>query len=514
MSQYVVTELMHIDRSPISRRVTFPARALCVLIMCTGLWSCGARTNLVTNLEDGLVTGTLRSAIGAAGAGDTIVFGSGLRGTIWLTNGGELVLNKDLAINGPGANVVTIDPRNTHRIFRITNATVNLSGLRISEGRVAGTNGVSNAAGQSAFGAGLYRVDSSAGYTVTVSDCIFVDNSTRGGDGGSVYLGTAGGGGNAGGAAIFNNSSLVLSNCTLMGNRSVGGNGGGAVNSGAGGGLALGGSVCNLGTMSLVNCTFITNSATGGSGGYGGQLFAGTGGNGEGGAVYNYGTLSIWSCTVTSNTVIGGASDRVSGGAYGGGVRVATGTCDAGNTIVANNIGAQAADVSGAFSSAGFNLIGITNGSSGFASNADQSGSMAQPLDPVLEPLRYNGATTPSCALGSNSPAIDTGKSFGFATDQRGAPRPSKASEMPGPGDGADIGAFELIEPEVTFVRASGKLLVSWSLYCGAYGLESTTNLSSGSWVTVTNNPAIIGGHYFVTNAVGSGTRLFRLQLR
>ena len=195
-------------------------------------------------------------------------------------------------------------------------------------------------------------------------------------------------------------------------------------------------------------------------------------------------------------------------------MRVAAGTCDAGNTIVANNLGSQAADVSGAFSSAGFNLVGITNGSSGFVANADQNGSTAQPLDPALEPLRYNAGTTPSCALASNSPAVDAGRSFGFATDQRGAPRPSKISRVVAPGDGSDIGAFELIEPEVTLVPASGKLLVSWSLYCGAYGLESTTNLSSGAWITVTNNPAIIGGYYFVTNTSVSGTRLFRLQLR
>jgi hypothetical protein len=54
-----------------------------------------AATNTVLNLKDGLTSGTLRSALAKSAAGDTIIFGNGLAGTISLTSG-QLLINKDL----------------------------------------------------------------------------------------------------------------------------------------------------------------------------------------------------------------------------------------------------------------------------------------------------------------------------------------------------------------------------------------------------------------------------------
>ena len=58
-------------------------------------------------------------------------------------------------------------------------------------------------------------------------------------------------------------------------------------------------------------------------------------------------------------------------------------------------------------------------------------------LDPMLEPLGYNGGSTETHALRPGSPAIDSGNNSSWASyDQRGFPRIA--------GAGTDIGAFEL----------------------------------------------------------------------
>src|SRR5438874_6712634 len=65
-------------------------------------------TLTVSTLSDS-GTGSLRAQTAAAAAGDTIVFQSGLSGTIQMDSGqGEMVINKDLTILGPaGAASIT-----------------------------------------------------------------------------------------------------------------------------------------------------------------------------------------------------------------------------------------------------------------------------------------------------------------------------------------------------------------------------------------------------------------------
>jgi hypothetical protein len=66
--------------------------------------------------------------------------------------------------------------------------------------------------------------------------------------------------------------------------------------------------------------------------------------------------------------------------------------------------------------------------------------------DPLLGPLQDNGGPTPTMAPGEGSPAIDAGKAFALAADQRGQARPVDFAEVPNAagGDGSDIGAFEV----------------------------------------------------------------------
>ena len=64
---------------------------------------------LVDELDGSIVDGdiSLRDAIAAAPQGETINFA--VTGTINLTNLGHLTINKNLTINGPGANLLTIN---------------------------------------------------------------------------------------------------------------------------------------------------------------------------------------------------------------------------------------------------------------------------------------------------------------------------------------------------------------------------------------------------------------------
>src|ERR1700756_3838541 len=65
---------------------------------------------VTNNLDTG--KGSLRAEIVAAKNGDTIVFAPSLNGqTITLTSG-ELLINKNLTINGPGAGALTVSGNN------------------------------------------------------------------------------------------------------------------------------------------------------------------------------------------------------------------------------------------------------------------------------------------------------------------------------------------------------------------------------------------------------------------
>ncbi len=124
----------------------------------------------------------------------------------------------------------------------------------------------------------------------------------------------------------------------------------------------------------------------------------------------------------------------------GGGLYNADGTVTLGNTIVAENtaVGGGGPDALGTIVSQGHNLIGETDGSSGWV-GSDLTGTSAYPLNPLLAPLGNYGGPTQTMALLPGSPAIDAGNNglvpAGVTTDQRGLPRVVNGF--------VDIGAFE-----------------------------------------------------------------------
>jgi CSLREA domain-containing protein len=416
---------------------------------------------------------TLREAILRANqlnGPNTITFANNVTGTITLGSTlGPLSITDSTTVLGPGARVLAVSGSAGGAVFRVFNITAGVStvsGLTIRDGtQIGGAN-------TSAGGAGVFNA---ANTFLTFNDCAFLLNNAHAGD-----SNTSGGtGATAQGGAILNAGTLTVNRCTFSDNSVTSGRGGDAPGGNGGnvrggnGGDAQGGAVFNdtSGTLAINDSTFSGNGATAGTGGDG-QAFGGNGGTATG-AIVNLGTMTVTAATLTSNTGSGGAggtgTNKFSGGSPGtgnGALSAVSGASTLRNTISANNNGNHGGgiDVNGAFTSGGYNLIGIGDSSTGFGATGDQVGTASAPFDAKLGLLQDNGGLTNTLALLANSPAIDSGKAFGLTTDQRGFLRTAGTASVSG-GDGTDIGAFEVQAtptptptPTATPTPASGSL--------------------------------------------------------
>lgn len=444
-----------------------------------------AGTQTVTNTRDG-GAGSLRAAITAAAPGDTIAFDLPTPSTITLTTG-ELLINKNLTIVGPGMDNLTVarssaEGVSAFRVFHIGagSLAVTVSGLTVS-------NGSADAVLDSGQGGGLFNESSG---NVSVSECTFQSNNaaTNGGgvchDGAGTLLltdclitGNTSSFGYAGGLAAENSrGSITLLRCTISFSVSYFQAGGiynfsGSVMSLTDsivsenlltpdpGGAADGGGIFNDGTLSMTGCTIAHNTTTGGSGA--GMINQGTAtlvnstffGNTaaqDGGAVFDVGATTLTYCTITQNTA---SQEFSSGRTYDGGGGVSNfdpqffASSTLRDTIVAGNSSPVNPDVAGAITSQGYNLVGDGTGGTINPTTGDQIGTAGSPIDPLLRALANNGGPTDTCALRRGSPAIDKGgRVAGITTDQRGHRRPVNDPTVPPAlrGDNSDIGSFEL----------------------------------------------------------------------
>ncbi len=321
---------------------------------------------------------SLREAVKYAPADSHVTFA--VTGTIFIVNG-ELSVNNNLNIDGPGASLVTVDGSNASRVFVfLSGYTDTVSGLTIAHANGNGNGGgISNTA------------------NLTVTDCVLSTNHADAFGGGIVNLSP--------GTLTVNSSTLVANSASPSGGAS-------------GGGIASFG-----GTVTINNSTFFGNTTrTSGAGIWSSNT-----------------TLSINSSTFNSNS--GGFCDGFGCAGTGGGVSIASGSATINNTIISGNSSQGGGpDLSGTVDSGDYNLILVPGGSftTGGANNITGS-------DPLLGPLQNNGGATPTMALPVNSPAIDQGLSGSLTIDQRAGPRPVDLAATPNAsgGDGADIGAFE-----------------------------------------------------------------------
>jgi CSLREA domain-containing protein len=439
----------------------------CETVIGNGVCTLRAAIELVNsrnNGGDGIFFSIPSSDPGCSGGVCTITLGSALPD-----------LSAPVNISGPGAaNLFVSHPGDPSRdtpfpIFNVTaSGTVNISNLTIGGlGAFDVTNpgtGLQNSSTGTVNITGCtisYNLNSSTfnakgGGIHNDSGTVQITNSTIefneiGGDCGQLSLG--GGLYNGNGTIKVVNSTFNHNNADL---------GGGIFNSSGvvtvtsstfhdDGASDAGGGISGFGgTVNVTNSTFYANIA------YSKKVGSLTGASGGGGAIYNVNasTLNLTNSTISANFSATGGSGVSNGGtanvkstiiaANHGGIGVV------GTTSTTAIIGASP-DVNGAFNSQGFNLIGKKDGSTGFSAATDKKGTVASPLNPLLDPkgLRNNGGPTQTVALVRGSPAIDKGTSNGLTgtltTDQRGFARTVDKSVADATGgDGTDIGAFEL----------------------------------------------------------------------
>ena len=168
-----------------------------------------AATITVTSTTDS-GAGSLRQAIADAVPDDTIDFALTSPATIALTSG-ELLIDKNLTMAGPGVGALTISGNDASRVFNIAaGATVVIRDLSITHGL---------ARGNPAQGGGIYNAGA-----LTLHQVILKDNQAVGQD--STYDEDEGSWSNAGsaeGGAIYNSGELTMVGCAIHGNSAVGG---------------------------------------------------------------------------------------------------------------------------------------------------------------------------------------------------------------------------------------------------------------------------------------------------
>lgn len=423
----------------------------------------------VTNLNNS-GSGSLRDAVAGTAPGGTVDFD--VTGTIVLSS--EIVIDKDITIQGPGANQLTVSGGESTRIFNITAGTnIKINGVTISDG--FDTNVV---LGASAI---LVQTDS---LNMELNDCVFENNVFFDDQINTAY----------GVINLLNNMNspdfkLKVNRCSFINNlsQSVVENSfaSGAVFSTFGQPITLEvydslfkgniaeataqarGGVASLGQFykfSFHNCTFDSNVVRGKNGASGGVF-------GDGGIdnILNITNSTFYNnrveCTDNCSTIAGGAIGSFGASeiscsfcTFKSNRAVCLGNCvniigdtiapstiirSTGGTTLSNSIVYGDNPENSCTTISGGNIISlgynIDNG------NTCVDGSVAgdKPFsNPGLSPagLQDNGGPTPTIALFRNSPAIDMANPNcpPQSTDQRGVIRPQ--------GNSCDIGAYELEE--------------------------------------------------------------------
>src|SRR5438552_3495706 len=173
-------------------------KLLTVLVSASFCLQASAATITVINTSDS-GAGSLRQAISDSSSGDTIDFDSSLNGqTITLTSD-VLLINKNLTVTGPGANLLAINGNANGSVFFINESDIDVT--------IAGLTITNGANGYGGGGIHSFRFG-----TLTITNCTLSGNSGHY-SGGGIYSDTG---------------TLTITNCTLSGNSA--GQGGGIYN--------------------------------------------------------------------------------------------------------------------------------------------------------------------------------------------------------------------------------------------------------------------------------------------
>ncbi|MBP0006747.1 MAG: DNRLRE domain-containing protein [Cyanobacteria bacterium SBC] len=292
---------------------------------------------------------SLREAIKYVADGGVVDFDPSITGdnvkdpTIKLSLG-ELVVDKNITIDGPGANKLTVSGEYSSRVFRIDDDDPNnsihvvIDGLKIAKGN--GLPGTSGSPSPADIGGAIFNVENLSVEYSTISDS---------------FAETGGG--------IANRGTLSVAHSTIKDNMSLDG-GGGLFNDGGiveidGSVIShnrthlQGGGIENTGTMTISDSTISYNHSTGSS--FPSPL------SGGGGIGNNGGQLTVVLSTLEGNT----AADR------GGGIFSHSGTLDVIDTTLAHNSAVEGGGISNGEPTGGWvNVINSTL----FGNSADKLG--------------------------------------------------------------------------------------------------------------------------------------------
>ncbi len=364
---------------------------------------------------------SLREALRDAPDGAGIVFDSALSGaTLTLTAalGGEIVIEKNVTIDAsslPGG--VTISGGGTSRLFCINSVqAVALHNLTLTGGNGVGTFG-------SASGGAIYS-DSA----LTLTQCTLSGNSA----------------GSRGGAISNHYGTLTLRHCTLAGNSA--GDEGGAINSSP------------SSTLTLTHCTLSGNHA-----GF------------QGGAVYNIeGALTLANSIVAGNTAPSGGSDIYNLSVFFPSIVTRVGTNLVQSLDHANDVFINGAGVAG----------------TGTISTAP----------PLLAPLAAYGGPTQTMALRPTSPARNAATNSTITSDQRG---------FPIVGGTPDIGAYEAgtLTNCPAYLAETLPATATAAQIAPGYDFDGDGATNEQEWAALTD-PASAASVFRITSAVRSGGNL------
>ena len=286
----------------------------------------------------GVVTNATQANLEAAlNSGSTVTFG--FNGTIPITN--TLVIATDTTIDAAGRQIY-LDGQKLVRHFIITNtATLRLVNLILRNGNHKGANGESLGNGQPGMGGSIY----SAGGTLEMIGCNFVDNHALGGNGGPPRVGgilnPSTHGAPAYGGAIYSVAGQVrATDCLFSGNVATGGTGIQGDIYSARGEDAFGGALFCSNSIALVLRGTLTNNSA-----VAGEMTPGRPARGRplggGGCAVRGGSTTLSNCIVTANWSVGAtrvAQDFVeTGTAYAGAIFASDGEMLIEGTILTRN---------------------------------------------------------------------------------------------------------------------------------------------------------------------------------
>ena len=440
-----------------------------------------------------------------AGGNDTIVFSTGLKGTISLALGelnAATALSENVTITGPGSSLLAVKGVGTQILNNGTaGISLTITGLTFEDGFNGGPGGAILNDG-----------------VLTLTDDLFSDNESTTGGGGAI-------------AEVSTGGSLNVTGTTFTGNSSTGSGGGGAIfspgagttltiasstftnnseaDAGAGGGAILNSGAGNPLTITKSNFTDNTAMGTGGAidSDAASQLvlsnsaFTGNSALNGGAVAANNSaaqTISVTDSTFSKNNAIGGTE--------GGGALEIQGNSST-ITISGSTFTQNLTDSTGGAISSGFNTGG--SGTGEMIVSSTFTGNMAKSLAGAVEGGAFFDTNTPKLSIADSS---FTGNSATSSTTGQGG---ALSLEVSGTNASPVLFANVKISGNKASTAGGGVYVTSGTIFNLSYSQITANTALDGGGLDVAANSVVTLGQSTVSGNIatagGSGGGIFNV---